>query len=151
MAIQVLVPLSEKDLVFRQGLFQLNPPFRVGEILLRNVKFSLRSSEIAAAVGGFNFIQAIGLDFICIADFILDSARISLKQGSVAADNQLPQSLFFMKFQYNLTKDRCSVHLGQGGCANRVNTQNRPLCYWGLYLSSCHIEGWYMALPCKFH
>ena len=55
MAIQVLVPLSEKDLVFRQGLFQLNPPFRVGEILLRNVKFSLRSSEIAAAVGGFNF------------------------------------------------------------------------------------------------
>jgi len=36
-------------------LFQLNPPLRVGEILLRNVKFSLRSSEIAAAVGGFNF------------------------------------------------------------------------------------------------
>ena len=35
--------------------FQLNPPFRVGEILLRNVKFSLRSNEIAAAVGGFNF------------------------------------------------------------------------------------------------
>ena len=94
MAIQVLVPLSEKDLVFRQGLFQLNPPFRVGEILLRNVKFSLRSSEIAAAVGGFNFIQAIGLDFICIADFILDSARISLKQGSVTADDQLSQSLF---------------------------------------------------------
>jgi len=36
-------------------LFQRNPPFRVGEILLRNVKFSLRSSEIAAAVGGFLF------------------------------------------------------------------------------------------------
>ena len=36
--------------------FQLNPPLRVGEILLRNVKFSLRSNEIAAAVGGFNFI-----------------------------------------------------------------------------------------------
>jgi len=34
----------------------------VGEILLRNVKFSLRSSEIAAAMGGFNFI--------CEADFI---------------------------------------------------------------------------------
>ncbi len=43
-------------------LFQLNPPLRVGEILLRNVKSSLRSDEIAAAVGGFNFI--------CIADFI---------------------------------------------------------------------------------
>ena len=37
------------------GAFQLNPPFRVGEILLCNVKFSLRSSEIAAAMGGFYF------------------------------------------------------------------------------------------------
>ena len=36
-------------------LFQLNPPLRVGEILLRNVKSSLRSGEIAAAMGGFNF------------------------------------------------------------------------------------------------
>ena len=37
--------------------------------------------EIRLAAGdmdGFNFIQAIGLDFICIADFILASARISL-------------------------------------------------------------------------
>jgi len=34
----------------------------VGEILLCNVKSSLRSDEIAAAVGGFNFI--------CVADFI---------------------------------------------------------------------------------
>jgi len=34
----------------------------VGEILLRNMKSSLRSGEIAAAVGGFNFI--------CVADFI---------------------------------------------------------------------------------
>ena len=42
------------------------------------MKSSLRSDEIAAAVGGFNFIQATGLDFICIADFILASARISL-------------------------------------------------------------------------
>ena len=29
-------------------------------------------------MGGFNFIQAVGLDFICAADFILVSARISL-------------------------------------------------------------------------
>ena len=29
-------------------------------------------------MGGFNFIQAIGLDFISIADFILAKARISL-------------------------------------------------------------------------
>ena len=35
--------------------FQLNPPLRVGEILLRNLKSSLCSNEIAAAVGGFNF------------------------------------------------------------------------------------------------
>ena len=42
------------------------------------MKSSLRSDEIAAAVGGFNFIQAVGLDFICAADFILVSARISL-------------------------------------------------------------------------
>ena len=45
----------EKPTSFNLSVFQLNPPFRVGEILLRNVKFSLRSSEIAAAVGGFNF------------------------------------------------------------------------------------------------
>ena len=42
------------------------------------MKSSLRSDEITAAVGGFNFIQAVGLDFICAADFILVSARISL-------------------------------------------------------------------------
>jgi len=29
---QVLVPLLEKDLVEGQGLFQLNPPLRAGEI-----------------------------------------------------------------------------------------------------------------------
>ena len=41
---------------------------------------SLRD-EIRLTAGdkdGFNFIQADGLDFICIADFILASARISL-------------------------------------------------------------------------
>ena len=46
----------------KKWFFQLNPPFRVGEILLRNVKSSLCSGEIAAAVGGLNFI--------CEADFI---------------------------------------------------------------------------------
>ncbi|MBQ8757602.1 MAG: hypothetical protein IJZ48_05085, partial [Oscillospiraceae bacterium] len=44
-----------------RSFLQLNPPYRVGEILLCNVKSSLRSGEIAAAVGGFNFI--------CEADF----------------------------------------------------------------------------------
>ena len=29
------------------------------------------------AVGGFNFIHAVGLDFICAADFILAKARIT--------------------------------------------------------------------------
>ena len=41
---------------------------------------SLRD-EIRLAAGdmdGFNFIQAFGLDFICTADFILATARISL-------------------------------------------------------------------------
>ena len=41
---------------------------------------SLRD-EIRLAAGdkdGFNFIQAISLDFICKADFILAQARISL-------------------------------------------------------------------------
>ena len=46
-----------------QDFFQLNPPLRVGEILLRNVKFSLRSSEIAAAVGGFNFTFCVSKIF----------------------------------------------------------------------------------------
>ena len=32
----------------------------------------------AGDMGGFNFIQAVGLDFICAADFILAKARISL-------------------------------------------------------------------------
>ena len=54
---------GKREQVERLALFfQLNPPLRVGEILLRNVKSSLRSGEIAAAVGGFNFI--------CAADFI---------------------------------------------------------------------------------
>ena len=44
-------------------LFQLNPPLRVGEILLRNVKSSLRSGEIASAVGGFHFTETAGFDF----------------------------------------------------------------------------------------
>ena len=35
----------------------------MGEILLRNVKFSLRSSEIAAAVGGFNFTFCVSKIF----------------------------------------------------------------------------------------
>ena len=55
-------PPHEKLRCFRIGVFQLNPPLGVGEILLRNVKSSLRLDEIAAAVGGFNFI--------CAADFI---------------------------------------------------------------------------------
>ena len=37
-------------------LFQLNPPLRVDEILLRNVKSSLRSGEIAVA-GGVDLIS----------------------------------------------------------------------------------------------
>jgi len=53
------------------------------------MKSSLRSDEIAVAVGGFNFIQAIGLDFICIADFILASARISLKYAQPGVISRL--------------------------------------------------------------
>jgi len=45
------------------SFFQLNPPLRVGEMLLRNVKSSLRSGEIAAAVGGFNFTFCYGKIF----------------------------------------------------------------------------------------
>ena len=47
--------VPEKTTCFDRSFFQLNPPLREGEILLRNEKFSLHSSEIAAAVGGFNF------------------------------------------------------------------------------------------------
>ncbi|MBQ5656988.1 MAG: hypothetical protein IIV14_06140 [Bacteroidaceae bacterium] len=53
------------------------------------MKSSLRSDEIAAAVGGFNFIQAIGLDFICMADFILARARISLKDAQPGVISRL--------------------------------------------------------------
>ena len=51
--------------------------------------------EIRLAAGdmdGFNFIQANGLDFICIADFILAKARISLYNALeviVVAENKL--------------------------------------------------------------
>ena len=41
--------MTKKQVERLAFIFQLNPPFRVGEILLRNVKFSLRSSEIVAA------------------------------------------------------------------------------------------------------
>ena len=50
-------PEKEKTRICVSFLFQLNPPLRVGEILLRNVKSSLRSGEIAAAVGGFYLIS----------------------------------------------------------------------------------------------
>jgi len=46
---------------------------------------SLRD-EIRLAAGdmdGFNFIQAFGLDFICAADFILATARISLQETAL--------------------------------------------------------------------
>ena len=36
----------------------------------------------------------------------------------MVADNQLPQSLFFMKFLNNLTKGRCYVHFTLEGCAD---------------------------------
>ena len=47
--VRVQVPPSapEKPTCFDKSVFQLNPPLRVGEILLRNVKSSLRSGEIA--------------------------------------------------------------------------------------------------------
>ena len=73
---------------------------------------SLRD-EIRLAAGdmdGFNLIQAFGLDFICAADFILATARISFQKGSVVADNQLPQSLFFIKSSNNLTKGHRRVY-----------------------------------------
>ena len=38
---------------------------------------------------GFNFIQAIGLDFICIADFILARATISLKDAQPVVISRL--------------------------------------------------------------
>ena len=52
---------------------------------------SLRD-EIRLAAGekdGFNFIQAFGLDFICIADFILAEARISLKDAQPGVISRL--------------------------------------------------------------
>ena len=52
----------------------------------------------AGDMDGINFIQAIGLDFICMADFALAKARISLKQGSVDADRQQLQSLLIYTF-----------------------------------------------------
>ena len=40
-------------------------------------------------MGGFNFIQAVGLDFICAADFILARARISLKDAQPGVISRL--------------------------------------------------------------
>ena len=53
----------KKALAIASAFFQLNPPLRVGEILLYNVKSSLRSGEIAAAVGGFNFTWCDSIKF----------------------------------------------------------------------------------------
>ena len=63
---------------------------------------SLRD-EIRLAAGdmdGFNFIQAIGLDFICAADFILARARISLKDAQPRSISQLGILLFRAIFHY---------------------------------------------------
>ncbi|MBQ8757616.1 MAG: hypothetical protein IJZ48_05170 [Oscillospiraceae bacterium] len=79
-----------------QVLFQLNPPLRVGEILLRNVKFSLRSSEIAAAVGGFNFTLCASRKFHFDEVEISHSAQpnISLK---IILRYQICNKLFLIK------------------------------------------------------
>ena len=61
--VRIPIPQPEEPTCFNKSVFQLNPPLRVGEILLCNVKFSLRSSEIAAAVGGFNFTFCISKIF----------------------------------------------------------------------------------------
>ena len=45
-------------------LFSTKSTILVGEILLRNMKSSLCSDEIAAAVGGFHFTEPIRFDFI---------------------------------------------------------------------------------------
>ena len=50
----------------------------MGEILLRNVKFSLRSSEIAAAVGGFNFTFCESKIFHNPKDYFISHSDISL-------------------------------------------------------------------------
>ena len=62
----------------------------MGEILLRNVKFLLRSSEIAAAVGGFNFTFCVALAFgivgvLACADFSEGSNWESILCGVFAA------------------------------------------------------------------
>ena len=78
---------------------------------------SLRD-EIRLAAGdmdGFNFIQAFGLDFICAADFILATARISFQKGSVVADRQQLQSHFFIKYLNNLTIGHKGVHFLRRG------------------------------------
>ena len=76
----------------------------MGEILLRNVKFSLRSSEIAAAMGGFDFIRGKAEDFIfCegqnsyaklpeISFFVAHSSKIAdlrMKTGDISYDEAI--------------------------------------------------------------
>ena len=57
-------PPPEKDLVYRQGLFQLTPPFRVGEKFLRNVKYTSTASGQIIFV--FCFSKIIYLSLIII-------------------------------------------------------------------------------------
>ena len=69
MAIQVLVPLPEKPPSHRLGGFSTKSTLSGGRNIAVQCEIPLTRSEIAAAVGGFNFICEA--DFISIADFIL--------------------------------------------------------------------------------
>lgn len=50
-------PFQKKDKSFRLVLFSVKSTLRAGEILLCSVKSGLYPGEIAAAVGGFYFIE----------------------------------------------------------------------------------------------
>ena len=56
---------------------QLNPSCGRNKSHLRGMKSLRDEIRLCREKDGFNFIQAVGLDFICIADFILAKARIS--------------------------------------------------------------------------
>ena len=76
--VRVQLSQPKKPTCFNKSVFQLNPPIRVGEILLRNVKYAygVRDEYNITERAGFNITveDGISLKTLCFG-FVTDSKR----------------------------------------------------------------------------
>ena len=73
--VRILSSRPEKPTSFDLSVFQLNPPLRVGEIIFDDEILPL--GRMKSPQRWVDLISSTIVDFICKADFILATARIS--------------------------------------------------------------------------